>query len=520
MGNIVSVNSSSLLDDGVMSKSNSNVDFGKLKDTHIKTDANHSNILDSSLYVEPLSATQKSPTNILAAELEALQPKLTPGKGKVAPKPVSKEKEILNDQAAPKLVWKEKEILNDQNKPQHGSHSHIHHRENRALIQSNSKLNMSDDDVATSQELPTKDRPMNAAMAVLNKRKGGNFTSDGSLSSRHPRSPASSQNSPKSIHDFYNLDDTATAKGIKKSTVELTNEQIPRFPSTTIYPEDMNKSIPYDKKGNHEELKKRVDTVKKYRLKKFNSTSTLFVDSVIINADLTESIKCVASYLHLKIYHNANLPKSQWKTVDLLSEKIHPLSFKRHFSIFRVYFSIAGYCCGNNIYHAGNIKVNRKLYINRMLHHSKFTVLPINWARIALSGALIASKVWDDHAVWNIDFCQIFPEVPVVDLNELEALALAQINFNVSVRASEYAKLYYSLRDLPPIGTRPWALRPLRQNEAYKITFKQQKPEEYENAEINQEEEDEIVSRGFVIRMPERTQSAQAIDLKNRQAYV
>ncbi|KAJ3325577.1 Cyclin Y [Boothiomyces sp. JEL0866] len=432
MGNTVSINSTSILQDGIISKSNSNAELGKIKEPRITTDTNN-NILDSNIYVEPLSATPVSPKDGSRTEIEAMHPK---------PTQVNSEK--ISKHAKPDI--REKEILHDPNKAHHGSHHHIH-RENRALIQSNSKLNMSDDDVRTSQEMPSKERPMNAAMAVLNKRKAGNFTSNGSLSSRNARSTTSSQNSPKSIHDFYNLDDTVVTKEVRKSTAELISRKLMRFPSTSIYPEEMNRSIPFDKKSNPEELKKRVDTVKKYRLKKFNSTSTLFVDTVMINSDLTESIKWI-------------------------------------------------------------------------LHLSKITILPINWARIALSGALIASKVWDDHAVWNVDFCQIFPEVPVVDLNELEALALAQIHFNVSVKASEYAKLYYSLRDLPPIGTRPWALRPLKQNEAFKLTYKEPKPEVYPNAEMNQDEEDEIISKGFAIRMPDRTQSQQPYQQKNRQAYV
>ncbi|KAJ3312581.1 hypothetical protein HDV04_002898 [Boothiomyces sp. JEL0838] len=426
MGNSVSINSSSIFQDGTISKSNSNADLGKLKDTHLKADTTN-NIIDSNLYVEPLSATSISPTHISQPEVEDLHPKTYQVNS-------DKMKKVT------KLDQKEKEIPHDASKVYHGLHHHIH-RENRALLQSNSKLNISDEEDRNSQELPIKDKPINAAIAVLNKRKAVNVTSNGSLSSKNARSTASSQNSPKSIHDFYNLDENVATKELRKSTAELAAKKLTRFPSTTEYPEDMGKSIPFDKKANPEELKKRVDTVKKYRLKKFNSTDTLFIDSVMINADLTESIK-------------------------------------------------------------------------------RFTILPINWARIALSGALIASKVWDDHAVWNIDFCQIFPDVPVLDLNELEALALAHINFNVSVRASEYAKLYYSLRDLPPIGSRPWALRPLKQNEAFKITYKEQKAEVYPNAEMNLEEEDELISKGFLIRMPERTQSQLPYQQKNRQAYV
>ena len=51
-----------------------------------------------------------------------------------------------------------------------------------------------------------------------------------------------------------------------------------------------------------------------------------------------------------------------------------------------------------------------------MLEHTGITLHAINWARIVLGGVILASKVWDDHAVWNIDYCQIFPDVDVTDL--------------------------------------------------------------------------------------------------------
>lgn len=276
MGNSVSINSSSIFQDGTISKSNSNADLGKLKDTHLKADTTN-NIIDSNLYVEPLSATSISPTHISQPEVEDLHPKTYQVNS-------DKMKKVT------KLDQKEKEIPHDASKVYHGLHHHIH-RENRALLQSNSKLNISDEEDRNSQELPIKDKPINAAIAVLNKRKAVNVTSNGSLSSKNARSTASSQNSPKSIHDFYNLDENVATKELRKSTAELVAKKLTRFPSTTEYPEDMGKSIPFDKKANPEELKKRVDTVKKYRLKKFNSTDTLFIDSVMINADLTESIK-------------------------------------------------------------------------------------------------------------------------------------------------------------------------------------------------------------------------------------
>ena len=58
---------------------------------------------------------------------------------------------------------------------------------------------------------------------------------------------------------------------------------------------------------------------------------------------------------------------------------------------------------------------------------------------------MLASKVWDDQAVWNIDFCVII-EADVEDLNTLERSFLELLQFNVNVPGSVYAKVNKNVR--------------------------------------------------------------------------
>ena len=59
------------------------------------------------------------------------------------------------------------------------------------------------------------------------------------------------------------------------------------------------------------------------------------------------------------------------------------------------------------------------IYIDRLISSTGITICTQNWARMVLGALMLASKVWDDHAVWNVDFCNIFPDIRVDDMYDI-----------------------------------------------------------------------------------------------------
>lgn len=56
------------------------------------------------------------------------------------------------------------------------------------------------------------------------------------------------------------------------------------------------------------------------------------------------------------------------------------------------------------------------VYLERLLSCGEVSITPCTWRRIMLGAILLASKVWDDQAVWNLDFCLILKDVTIEDM--------------------------------------------------------------------------------------------------------
>nr|XP_061803089.1 cyclin-Y-like protein 1-B isoform X2 [Nerophis lumbriciformis] len=109
------------------------------------------------------------------------------------------------------------------------------------------------------------------------------------------------------------------------------------------------------------------------------------------------------------------------------------------------------------------------VYLERLLTYAEMDICPSNWKRIVLGAILLASKVWDDQAVWNVDYCQILKDITVEDVNEMERNFLELLQFNINVPASVYAKYYFDLRSLADDNNFGFPLEPLSNKQAKKL---------------------------------------------------
>ncbi|XP_016096525.1 cyclin-Y-like [Sinocyclocheilus grahami] len=207
--------------------------------------------------------------------------------------------------------------------------------------------------------------------------------------------------------------------------------------------------------------------------RKYSSCSTIFLDdSTVSQPNLKYTIKCVALAIY---YHIRNRNADGRMLLDIFDEKLHPLSklempsdYDKHdpeqkqiYKFVRTLFSAAQL--------TAECAIVTLVYLERLLTYAEIDICPANWKRIVLGAILLASKVWDDQAVWNVDYCQILKDITVEDMNELERQFLELLQFNINVPSSVYAKYYFDLRSLSEANNLSFPLEPLSRDKAQKL---------------------------------------------------
>ncbi|KAL1490948.1 hypothetical protein ABEB36_011616 [Hypothenemus hampei] len=208
-------------------------------------------------------------------------------------------------------------------------------------------------------------------------------------------------------------------------------------------------------------------------LKKSSSCSTIYLDdSTVSQPNLKNTVKCVA----LAIYYHIKNRTSQ-REIEIFDEHVHPLTrdgagddYNKHhnnpehrqiYKFVRTLFNAAQL--------TAECAIITLVYLERLLTYAELDIQPSNWKRIVLGAILLASKVWDDQAVWNVDYCQILKDITVEDMNELERQFLEFLQFNINVTSSVYAKYYFDLRTLAEDNDLTFPSEPLSIERAQKL---------------------------------------------------
>jgi len=88
------------------------------------------------------------------------------------------------------------------------------------------------------------------------------------------------------------------------------------------------------------------------------------------------------------------------------------------------------------------------IYLKRFIQASKIALTPDSWQRLIITAMILASKVWDDESYENSDFAQFCPLYTVEQLSNFEKNFLQCVGYDMSVKASEYARAYFLLRTI------------------------------------------------------------------------
>lgn len=206
---------------------------------------------------------------------------------------------------------------------------------------------------------------------------------------------------------------------------------------------------------------------------KFSSTATMFFNThnSCLNPNVDDTLKCVSVVIHNTLLYFEETPmisKSIW------DETHFPITDHVELEKIPTVDSVLNFLMA--VFHSENLSAETAImtiaYIDRYLTLTGSTFNACNWRRITLSCIIVASKVWEDLAVWNADFVALFPKLSVTDLNSLEREMLTALDYVVSFKSSIYCKYYFDLRRFSELNDLNFPLKQLSQEEQNKLEHK------------------------------------------------
>jgi hypothetical protein len=188
--------------------------------------------------------------------------------------------------------------------------------------------------------------------------------------------------------------------------------------------------------------------------------------TTINSPDSREIVQCMAVSLHwtMRSYDDKIHESKKYPVVkEIWNEQFHPIDGT--FDLLTVPGTKMIQDFLQRIFTTSDLSaecgVMAMCYVDRLLTLSGMYLLPCNWRRLVLGAIILASKIWEEMAVWNVDYQKVFPLVQTSDLALLEKEYLTVLQFTVTLKASVYAKYYYELRSLSEKDASHFPLKPL-----------------------------------------------------------
>lgn len=231
-------------------------------------------------------------------------------------------------------------------------------------------------------------------------------------------------------------------------------------------------------------------TVNKNHVRR-NTGGTIYVNGTMSNPDVEATIKCVCGVYRAHLVQaaeerNKHSPVSVMnKPLDLeiFHDRYHlPTSWTHNTQMDSLpsLADIVGFY--QEFYRRSQMEfdtiIMSLIYVERLIKTTNLTPGPENWRSVLFSCMVLASKVWDDLSMWNIDFSNVASAqssnqaqglslFTLQRVNQLELILLKSLNFDVRVPASEYAKYYFLIRTmLMRSGLLKGTAKPLGKEEA------------------------------------------------------
>jgi len=186
--------------------------------------------------------------------------------------------------------------------------------------------------------------------------------------------------------------------------------------------------------------------------------------------NINDVLHCMATaiFYHLKSGHDTH----NKIFFEIFDERQHPISNEHiNFEVCPTVDEVYGFI--NKIFTVEKLPTEVAIlglaYMERLISLTTITIHVSNWRRVIMAALILASKVWEDLAVWNVDFITVFPAVTVSDLNTLENNLLHLLKYDAGVTRQYYAQYYFALRDLAQENKRAFPLGELDKNAAARL---------------------------------------------------